>query len=137
MNMKRKLLALSRRYLAALQKHLQPNAPWPQPTVHRLGQEAVTLGLETLDLARLHEKTLATLILPGCSSSTRRRRTRRAETFLAEANIAIEKTHFAAVEAAVQMQQLNEMLGQRTEELAVSRRGLKRGIVHRKAAQED
>jgi signal transduction histidine kinase len=134
---KHKLLALSRRYLAALRKHLQQGAASRPPTIHRLGEEAVALGLETLDLARIHEKTLATVILPSYSCRTRTRMTRRAEMFFAEANMAIEKTHFAAVEAAVQWQQLNEMLGQRTEELAVSRRGLKRGIVHRKAAQED
>ena len=135
--MKRKLLALSRRYLDALQKHLQPGAAPRPPATHRLGEDAVALGLETLDLARIHEITLATLVLPSYSSSTKRRMTRSAETFFAEANVAIEKTHFAAVEAAVQLQQLNEILNRRTEELAVSRRGLKRGIIHRKAAQED
>jgi len=106
-----------------------------RPMVQRLGEEAVALGLQTLDLARIHEKMLATLMLPSYSSSIRGSMTKRAEIFFAEANIAIEKTHFAAVQAAVQLQQLNELLVQRTEELAVSRRGLKRGIVHRKAAQ--
>ena len=61
--MKRKLLALSRRYQAALQKHLQQGPGSCVQPVHQQGQQAITLELETLDLARIHmtrEETLKT-----------------------------------------------------------------------------
>ncbi len=59
--MKQKLIGLSQRYVTALRKHLKrgPSATL-QPALG-LGRQAVALGLETLELARIHERALATL----------------------------------------------------------------------------
>jgi hypothetical protein len=62
-DMKSKLLGLSQRYVAALRKHLQQGPQASLKPALRLGREAVTLGLETLELARIHEQSLATLEL--------------------------------------------------------------------------
>ena len=135
--MKRKLLALSRSYLAALQRYLLAGAGARLVAAKSLGAEAVASGLETLDLARIHELALAALVPPNGPAAARRRLTRRAEVFFAEANLAIVETHVATVEVVGRLQQIHETLGRRTEELAVARRSLRRGIVHRKTAQQN
>src|SRR4030095_8849463 len=108
--MKRKLKALSQRYEAALQKHLQhgPHASL-QPAL-ALGRQAAALDLETLDMARIHEGALATLE----ASSSRDGIIKRAEIFFAEAITPIEKTHRAALKANVRLSRLSQTLGRRT-----------------------
>ncbi|MBI3867228.1 MAG: hypothetical protein HY299_01750 [Verrucomicrobia bacterium] len=54
--MKLKLTALAGRYEAALRKHLRPGARQSLQPALRLGRQAVALGLETLELARVHER---------------------------------------------------------------------------------
>ena len=65
----------------------------------------MALGLETLDLARIHEQALITLVLPGYSPGTRDAMVRRAGTFFAEAITPIEKTHRTALEANASLNQ--------------------------------
>jgi hypothetical protein len=97
--MGRKPNGLSRRYQAALRKYLKPGPRSNLRPAHALGRRAVALGLETLDLARFHERALFTLVLPGYSPATRGRMIRRAGTFFAEAIAPIENTHRAARQA--------------------------------------
>jgi signal transduction histidine kinase len=96
----------------------------------------MTLGLETLDLARFHEQALITLVLPGCSPAARYRMIRRAGTFFAEAIISIEKTHRAARENNGQLIQLNQALHQRSADLVASNRQLQQEILQRKSVEE-
>src|SRR5690349_16665290 len=79
--MNRKLSDLSQQYVTALKKHLErgPRANL-QPAL-RLGRRAVVFGLETLDLARIHEGALATLELSNGKNGLRKR----AEIFFNEA----------------------------------------------------
>lgn len=134
--MKLQWLALSRRYQAALQKHLQQGPKSRAQPAHRLGQQAVTLGLETLDLARMHKTALTALVLPGCSSATRDRMVKRAGIFFTDAITPIEKTHRAGMESAARLERQNKALSQRNVQLAVANRHLRHGIVRRKAAEE-
>jgi hypothetical protein len=134
--MKRRLLALSRRYQAALQKHLQDGTGSRAQLARRLGQRAVTLSLETLDLAQIHMAALLGLASPNCSSATRRQRDKRAGAFFTECNTAIEKTHRAGVELAARLNQQNNMLTRRTAQLAAANRHLRLGIIRRKAAEK-
>ncbi|HMJ90717.1 MAG TPA: hypothetical protein VK530_12930, partial [Candidatus Acidoferrum sp.] len=62
--MKREWLALSRRYQDALQNHAKQAISLRLRSAQLLGQQAVTLGLATLDLARIHKMALAALMLP-------------------------------------------------------------------------
>ncbi len=134
--MKRKLTGLSRGYAAALRKHLKQGRRASLQSARTLGRQAVALGLETLDVARIHEVALAKLVLPKHSSGTQNGIVKRAELFFVEAITPIENTHRAAREASGHLNQLTKTLGRRMVELAASGRHLKRGIVRRKAAEE-
>lgn len=134
--MKRELVALSRRYQAVLQKHLQHRPGLRAQPPHRLGQQAVTLGLETLDLARIHKAALTALVPPGCSSTARGRMVKRAGIFFTEAITPIEETHRAGMQLAAHLNRKNKTLTRRTAQLATANRHLRHGIVRRKAAEE-
>jgi signal transduction histidine kinase len=134
--METKLTRLSRRYATALRKHLKRGRRASLRPADRLGRLAMASGLETLDLARIHEIALARLVLPNYSSAIRERMIKRAEIFFAETTTPIETTHRAARETSGDLNRLTKTLGRRTVELAAAGRQLKRGIVQRKAAEE-
>lgn len=129
--MKRDLSRLSRRYVSALQKHLKqgPNASL-QPA-RGLGRQALAIGLETLDVARIHNQALATLE----TSSSRDGFIKRADIFFTEAITPIEETHRAAVEANARFKRVNRTLGRRTSALAASNQSLKLGVAQRRAVE--
>ncbi|WP_397382584.1 histidine kinase [Prosthecobacter sp.] len=129
------LSQLSAHYLAALRTHLEQGRQASLLPAHALGTEAVHVGLETLDLAKVHHQALAALILPDCSPITRAEMTLRAEVFFTEALVPIEKTHRFARESGADLQQLQERLGQRTLDLADSNRDLQQGITERMTAE--
>jgi len=134
--MKGKLTGLSRQYHAALRKHLK-QGPWAGlQQAKGLGRQAVTIGLETLELARIHEQALIKLVLPSDSPATRDAMVRKAGTFFAEAITPIEKTHRTAREANVQLNQMIEKLSRRSVDLAASNRQLKQEIAQRKSVEE-
>lgn len=135
-NMMKRRLAFSRQYQTALQKHLQQRPGASVQPAHRLGQQAVTLGLETLDMASIHKTALTPLVLPGDSSATRNRMIKRAEIFFTEAILPIEKTHRAGVEAVAHLKRRNQALNQRTAQLASANHHLRHGIVRRKVAED-
>ena len=134
--MGRKLNGLSRRYVAALRKHLKQGPRASLQPAHALGRRSMDLGLETLDLARFHEQALITLVLPGYSPDTRERMIRRAGTFFAEAITPIEKTHRSAQETNGQLIQLNQVLNQRSVDLTASNWQLQQEILQRKSVEE-
>ncbi len=130
--MKQNLIGLSERYVAVLRKHLKQGPQASLQPALGLGREAVALGLGTLELARIHERALATLELSKIKNGF----TKLAGIFFTEANIPIAETHRAARQGKIDLSRLNETLGQRTEELAVSNRQLQRGITRRKAMED-
>jgi signal transduction histidine kinase len=89
-------------------------------------------ALETLDVAKIHERALASIE----ASSSRNGVIKRAELFFAEAITPIEKTHHAALKANSHLNQLTKTLGRRTSGLAASNRSLKQGIVRRKTVEQ-
>jgi len=123
---------LSKRYRAALRKHLKQGPQASLQPARELGHQAVVVGLETLDVAKIHEGALAELEL----SSSRDGIIERAESFFAEAITPIEKTHHAALKTNVRLKQLNKTLGRRTVDLAASNRSLKQGIARRKTVEK-
>ncbi|MEY2409339.1 MAG: two-component system, NarL family, sensor histidine kinase DegS [Verrucomicrobiota bacterium] len=129
--MKRKLSALGRRYERALQEHLRLGKGGKLKPACRLGRQAVALGLETLDLARIHENALAALPRFSTGNGV----TRRAEIFFSEALTPIVETHRAARQGKVDLIQMNARLDRRTRELAATNRELQRGIVRRKTVE--
>ena len=134
--MKHKRTELSRLYHAALQYFLKEGPAANMAPAHALGHRAIALGLETLDLARMHEVALVSLVLPSYSSSTNDGLMGRAGLFFAEAITPIEETHRGAREANVQLNQMVLALSQRTEELAASVEELKQEVAQRTAMEE-
>jgi signal transduction histidine kinase len=129
--MKRKLSRMSRRYASALRKHLKEGPQASLRPARGLGRQAVSLGLETLDVARIHQGALANLEV----SSSRDGLIKRAEIFFAEAITPIEKTHHAALKAKVRLSRLSRKLSGRTADLAAANRSLKQGIIRRKTVE--
>lgn len=123
-------------YHAALQKYLEEGPASSMEPAHEQGRHAMVLGLETLDLARIHETALVALVLPGLSSSTRDGLMGRAGLFFAEAITPLEETHRGAREANIHLSQIVKALSQRTLELAASVEELKQEIAQRRAVEE-
>lgn len=135
-SIKRKSSVLARSYQAALRRYLkQEPAASLQPAL-RLGRQAVALGLETLDLALIHEQAMIVLALPIHSSTARDRIIHRGGAFFAKAILPIEETHRSALEANVNLSRLNQALNQRTLDLSASNRKLKKEIVRRQVMEK-
>ena len=129
--MKQKLTWLSQQYLTGLQKYLRQGPRADLQPALGLGRRAVALGLETLDLARIHERALA-IMNP---SSAKNGAIKRGEVFFTEAIIPIVETHRAARQSKIDLNRLNAALSRRTVELAGANRQLRRGIVRRKSVE--
>lgn len=129
--MKGKSSGLSARYMTALREHLRPGSRAGLEPALRLGRQAVALGLETLELARIHEQALATMVGSRRSSGP----LQRAEIFFSEAITPIVETHRAARQNRIDLNRLNKTLSRRTLELAATNRRLQRGTARRKSVE--
>ena len=125
----------SRRYQAGLQAYLKQRSRAQLQRAHGMGRQALAAGLRTLDIAKLHEQILVTRVLPGCPAGKRATLIRQAGTFFTEAITPIENIHHGARNAAVELNQIVEILSQRTVELAASNLELEQEIVQRKAVE--
>jgi signal transduction histidine kinase len=134
--MKRKLFNLSRRYQAALREHLKQGQHADLESARGLGSQALNAGLQTLDLAKLHEQTLVNDVLPRSPAGKRDALIKQAGVFFALAITPIEKTHRTAREATAHLKKFIETLSRRTVELAASNLELSLEITRRKAAEE-
>jgi signal transduction histidine kinase len=129
--MKPNLIRLSQRYVTALRAHVQSESGAGLKPARTLGRQAATLGLEPLELARIHKQAIAPLKL----SQSKDGMARRAKMFFTEALTPIVATHDAAQRSQKDLQQLNAMLNRRTRELAATNRRLQRGIRQRKRVE--
>ncbi len=129
--MKRKLTVFSERYLAALREHVQSRHVDPD-RARSMGRQAVELGLDTLEMARVHQAALERL----GSRLTSESHAERAGLFFVEALSPIEETHGAALEARTRLNRLHRRLGKQTAALAESNRWLREGIARRKKTEK-
>lgn len=127
------LSRLEGRYLKALRHHIRDDAGTAQN--RSLGDHAVAIGLETLDLARIHDQALAKLLTAAGTSMERETMTTQAGEFFTEAVLPLEETHRIALEASTHLMEIIETLGRRTEELASSKRELERETSDREASE--
>ena len=156
--MKAERAELSRRYSAALTTYLKESPGADLELARGLGRDAVALGLDTLDIARMHEIALVALLMPESaaaemkpatgappcqglgpqcySTGTRTTLVGRAGIFFAEAITPIELTHRGAREANSNLNQMIKALSQQTLELAASNEELRHEIEQRKAVEE-
>jgi signal transduction histidine kinase len=126
----------SRRYQSALRRHLKNGQPASLESARGLGSQALAAGLQTLDLAKLHEQTLVTEVLPAMPANKRAALIKQAGIFFAIAITPIEKTHRSARQATAHLKKFIETLSQRTVELAASNLELSLEIAQRKVAEE-
>jgi signal transduction histidine kinase len=134
--MKGKHHALAKRYQQALRTHLRHGRRASLASARGLGHETLAAGLQTLDLAKLHEQTLVAEILPRNPPRQHPALIRKAGIFFAAAITPIESNHRSAREATAHLKRFIETLSQRTVELAASNLELSQEITQRKAAEQ-
>ena len=133
--MKRKLFNLSRHYQEALRTHLKRGQRASLESARGVGSQALAAGLQTLDLAKLHEQTLVADLLPGCPAGKRAALIKQAGIFFAAAIIPLEKTRLSSTEDAAYLKKIIASLSQRTVELAASNLELSLEVTQRKAME--
>jgi len=134
--MKRKIFNFSRRYERALRGHLKEGPKASFRAARGLGSQALAVGLQTLDLAKVHERVLVAHVLPDCLPRRREALVRQAGIFFAAAITPIEDTSPGAHEASARLKLFVETLSQRTVELAASNMELSLEITQRKAVEK-
>jgi len=135
-NIKRRAEILERPYLAALRRYLKQQSATSLRPALRLGQQAVALGLETLELSLIHEKAMLTQVLPLLSTAARERMLHRAGKFFAEAALPMEERRRTALESNLRLSRLNQALRRRTQDLDTSNRQLKKEVARRQRVEE-
>lgn len=93
------------------------------------------MGMETLDVARVHAQALNLLVLPGGKDRARHRIMNQAKHFFEEVLVPIEQTHAAAQKDIRRVAQLGEKLRRKTVESVASARRLKMDVVRRETAE--
>jgi len=126
----------ARQYKTALRRYLESGKSGDLAAAAKVGRRAVTLGLETLDLAVVHERALPVRELPDWSPADRNRGIKRARIFFAEAILPLEETHRAARETNGRLNGLNRELEQRTRDLAAANSRLEREIARRRGVEK-
>jgi len=122
-------------YLDALGRHLKDEAEADRTSARRLGERALSVKVETLEMAKIHEEALITLVYPLDSPRKRQSMIRRAGVFFAEVMTPLEETRRGAIKASLKLQQMVGKLTQRTVELSTSNRNLTKEVARRKAAE--
>ncbi len=133
--MKQKNPELSARYLVALRSHLAHRSHGHGTDARALGRDVLAAGLDTLDLARMHERALTRLAATHDFRDVSNGLIKRTGDFFAEALFPVEKVHRATRESLTVMKERATMLSQNAKVLAASNRRLKREIVRRKAGE--
>jgi signal transduction histidine kinase len=130
--MKRKLSSLSQRYVTALKKHLKQGPRASLQPALRLGRQSLALGLETLELTRIHERALVTLK----ASNGKNGLSKRVERFFNKAITPLAKTHRASLKTNARLNQVNDTLGRHTTDLAATNRSLRQGIAKSRTLEQ-
>jgi signal transduction histidine kinase len=125
----------SLRYQQALLAYLKQGRRGSLRPARGWGQQALAVGLQTVDLARLHEEILVAKVLPGRRERERAGIIRRAGSFFSEAITPLEDAQPGRA-AADHLSKIVEMLSQRTVELAAANVALQLEIARRQAVEE-
>ncbi len=133
--MKNGLSEFSRRYQAALRRHLKQALPARLDAARKLGGTALDSGLRIADVAKLHEQTVVAALPPGCPVRKRGALIARAGLFLAAAVTPMERNHGGLGKANGRLGTIIGTLSRRTVELAASNRKLSLEIALRKAVE--
>jgi signal transduction histidine kinase len=117
--------SLYRRYFEALRQHLSEDAKLGAAHARDLGREAIADGLETLELARVHEAAFALLIPARCSPAQMKATRRRSRSFFLAALRPFDQRHRSLKQEVIQRKAAEAALikseGEHTEMLRQSR----------------
>lgn len=127
---------LSLSYQNALRQYLAQGPGADLEPARKLGHHAISVGLETLDLAKIHERALVSLAVVAASADTNQCLVGLAGLFFAEAITPIEKTHRGAREAKTHLNRIVKTLSERTVELAKSVEELNQEILLRRVVED-
>ena len=124
--------AFERSYLTALRGHVSSGKA--SQAGARIGRRALSLGVGTLLLARIHERSAAALAPAAWRAPAA---SEREASFFVEAVAPIEEAHCGAREALAESARLAGLLGRRTGELAATRARLAAEAEARRAAKHE
>ena len=133
---KGKSLELSRRYSAALREQLTPTTGTSPQPAESLAREALVVGMDMMDLVRIHVRALITLLPPGPSSRRSDGMIRRAASFFVEVLTPIENARRAAVELNGQSSRVKPTARKKPVELVAARKRLQHEIDSRRALHQ-
>lgn len=122
-------------YQAALRRHLHTGRGLRARSNLGLGRRAVQLGLETLDVARIHARAMHALITAGTSPCSKIRMAARSQQYFNVMLEPIEKTHRVAKQTTARVRRVAQTLRRRTAESFASSRNMKQGIARRQAVE--
>ncbi len=127
--MKGTLLGVAPQYLVDLRSHLRKQlAGRGLPEALALGRQAVTEGLETLELAQVHENALIVLGIGEGDHST----LKKAERFFSSVIIPIVEAHRVSRENRVALRRVDARLKDRTKALAKANLKVRQGAIRRR-----
>ncbi len=123
------------RYRRDLQSHLARTSADGIRAARRLGQDALAAGLETLDLAILHEQAVLELAAQHEPAGARARMLRRAGRFFTQALVPLDLVRRADRESVSRLNERNRLLRSHAAELARGNRRLEREVTRRTAGE--
>lgn len=129
-------IELSRRYTEELQKQLLGVDGESLRPAENLGLEALSVGLDTLDLIRIHDQALLELLSSGAVSAERDGLVQRAASFFGVALAPIGSAHRAALRKTDGASRRHATIRLRHAQLIAARRRMKREIDRRRAVQK-
>jgi signal transduction histidine kinase len=122
-------------YGEILSRHLsRPRRGPATAAALQLGRRAMAAEIDTLDLAKIHERVLP-VFLPAEQGRRHARLARRASAFFADVITPIEKSHRTARESAARLRRMMGALDARSRELVGANRQLRREIAERRTAE--
>lgn len=131
--MRTKSTSFSLLYQRALRKHLNQTQKIDCSSASGLGAKGLVAGLETLDLAILHEKTLVVDLLPSYPAARRNGIIKRAAAFFAAA-ISPDLPD-ETLRGALGLKRVIEALSDRMVQLATANQLLGQEVAHRKEVE--
>lgn len=132
--MKPKPSTLPQAYLEALRNDLASGRS-SHEFARSLGRRALDQRLDTLDLAKIHEIALSTLLAGDLGATEKESMIVRGTAFFSSAITPIEESHRGMQKANLQLKTLVGTLKRQTGELAASNKSLKREIIQRKKVE--
>jgi PAS domain S-box-containing protein len=123
-------------YRAALSTYAASGEEEHLQAAYELGRSALNSGFGVLDMVRLHQEALVTMVSSTTAPVATVRLAKAVETFLMEALSPFEAAHRGFRDACQRLKQLNETLAERNELLGATNQRLQEEVVGRKAAQE-